>query len=71
MRRIDPVPLDLPRPESVEAVWVDPMSGLRAEARCEGAQEFPFIRGSAPDTDASCVAEANDPLTTLFKRLFK
>jgi len=71
MRRTAPVPLDLPRPESVEAVWVDPMSGLRADARCEGAQEFPFIRGSAPDTDASCVAEANDPLSTLFKRIFK
>ena len=71
MRRMAPVPLDLPRPESVEAVWIDPVSGLRADARCEGAQEYPFIRGYAPETKAPCVAETDDPLRSLFRRIFE
>ena len=71
MRRMAPVPLDLRRPESVEAVWIDPVSGLRADARCEGAQEYPFIRGYAPETKAPCVAETDDPLRSLFRRIFE
>ncbi|HUG76047.1 MAG TPA: hypothetical protein VML57_01030, partial [Burkholderiales bacterium] len=54
MAALNPLPLELARPEGIEHVWVDPQSGLRSSAGCEGARELPFIRGSAPVEPAAC-----------------
>ncbi len=71
MKGLRPAPLGLPRPDTVETVWIDPRSGLRADERCEGARQFPFIRGSAPTAESSCVAAADGPIRNLFRSFFE
>ena len=48
MAALAPEPLVLEKPERVEHVWIDPQSGLRGGMSCPGAQEVPFVQGSAP-----------------------
>jgi len=72
MRRLRPRPLNLPQPESVEMVWIDPQSGLRADGSCSGARLLPFIKGSAPRENAPCAAGAvesfiRNPLRIFFE----
>jgi penicillin-binding protein 1B len=49
-----PEPLALPKPEGIEQVLIDPVSGLRADGGCPGATELPFVQGSAPAERAPC-----------------
>lgn len=53
MAALDPEPLELPKPDGVEQVWIDAASGLRGNG-CPGARELPFVNGSAPEGRASC-----------------
>ena len=53
MSALAPEPLALEKPERVELVWIDPQSGLRGIS-CAGAQELPFVHGSAPRDMAPC-----------------
>ncbi len=71
MKRLDPLPLQLPRPESVEHVWIDPDSGLRADERCEGAVQFPFIKGSSPVTRSSCRGGVGSSPAEFFRSFFE
>jgi len=59
MAALNPQPLELARPEGIELVWIDPQTGLRSGAGCEGARELPFVRGTAPVEPAPC-ADALD-----------
>lgn len=63
MQHLDPEPLVLTPPDTIEYAWIDRATGLRADANCADAQELPFIRGSAPVDTAPCSAQA--PLRTL------
>lgn len=71
MRRMSPSPLQLLRPDSVETVWVDPPSGFRADEGCEGARQYPFIAGSAPRVNASCVGQGGGSIRNLFRSFFE
>jgi penicillin-binding protein 1B len=76
MRSLDPAPLVLAPPAEVEQVWIDPASGLRADADCPGAIELPFIQGSAPVDSAPCAGEVETPasdggLRRWFERIFR
>ncbi len=62
MQNIQPVALEMLLPESVEAVWVDPVSGLRAEEHCAGAIQVPYIIGFLPSGHSSCVSKSNGSL---------
>ncbi len=62
MQRLQLVPLDMLPPESIEVVWIDPASGLRAEEYCAGAMQVPYIIGSSPNEWASCVSQNNGSL---------
>jgi penicillin-binding protein 1B len=53
MAALAPEPLVLEKPERIENVWIDPQSGLRGIS-CPGAQELPFVQGSAPRDMAPC-----------------
>lgn len=55
MRDASKQPVELVPPESIEWVWIDRISGLRADEHCKNAVEYPFISGSAPLTIAPCV----------------
>ncbi|HEX2199323.1 MAG TPA: penicillin-binding protein 1B [Burkholderiales bacterium] len=54
MSALDPEPLALPKPEGIELVSIDPQTGLRGGSACQGAQELPFVLGSAPSERAPC-----------------
>ncbi|PWG64344.1 penicillin-binding protein 1B [Sediminicurvatus halobius] len=55
-----PVRRSPPRPpEGIEVVWIDPASGRRAAAYCEGAVQLPYVEGAAPGAAAPCVEESN------------
>ena len=44
----------LPLPDTIEKVWINPLSNLRVRSYCKGAIELPFIIGSAPQKISSC-----------------
>ena len=39
---------------NLEYVWVDPLSNSRSQDFCEGARQFPYIRGSVPSEYGGC-----------------
>jgi penicillin-binding protein 1B len=55
MAALVPEPLALEKPERIEHVWIDPQTGLRGIS-CPGAQELPFVQGSAPREMAPCAS---------------
>jgi penicillin-binding protein 1B len=54
MAALGPEPLELARPERIEVVLIDPLTGLRGGPSCPGAAEVPFVQGSAPAERAPC-----------------
>jgi penicillin-binding protein 1B len=56
MAALAPEPLALAKPERIEHVSIDPQSGLRGGVSCPGAQEVPFMQGSAPQQHAPCAS---------------
>lgn len=54
MRELHPQPLNPAPPRNIVRVWIDPVTGLRADRACPGAVKLPFIRGSAPTQKAPC-----------------
>jgi penicillin-binding protein 1B len=59
-------------PENIESAWIDPATGQRVDANCQGAIELPFIRGSAPAETAPCGARS--PVRSIkswFERIFE
>jgi penicillin-binding protein 1B len=77
MASLNPEPLDLPRPDGIENVLIDPASGLRADFSCSGARELPFAQGSAPTGRAPCASEVGvaveqvkEKAKGFFERLF-
>lgn len=71
MRRLNPLSLELIRPESVEVVWIDRNSGLRASEQCEEAVQYPFIQGSAPTLESSCIENSGGSIRRLFRSFFE
>ncbi len=55
MRQIAQQPVLLSQPDSVERLWVDSETGKKANELCPGAVAFPFVRGSGPTENASCI----------------
>ncbi|MFN2309405.1 MAG: penicillin-binding protein 1B [Gammaproteobacteria bacterium] len=68
--RVGVEPLQLRESEQIERVFIDPASGLRADAGCVDAVEWPFLIGSAPEAYAPCVPERPKPIDW-FKGLFR
>jgi penicillin-binding protein 1B len=58
MAALSPEPLQLPKPDSIEQVWIDPQNNLRGDSRCAGAVELPFVQGSAPRDLSPCATPA-------------
>ncbi len=71
MAKISDQSLLLSQPETVEWIWIDPVTGLRADENCPGAHQFPFVRGSAPTESAPCASRPQAPsIQQWFERLF-
>ncbi len=70
MAALDPEPLALPKPDSIENVWIDPQNGLRADSGCAGARELPFAAGSAPAEFSPCTGDLPGRVKSWFERIF-
>jgi penicillin-binding protein 1B len=46
-------------PDDIEMHWIDRETGFLSAKRCENAIELPFVRGSAPETQAECAGKAS------------
>jgi penicillin-binding protein 1B len=72
MRRLNPEPLSLARPDNVETVWIEPDTGMLADERCETAIRFPFVTGTSPTLTSGCIREANKgPIGRLLRSFFE
>jgi len=71
MQRLRPDPLHLPAPASVDSVWVDADSGLLADAKCANAALMPYVKGSAPVTESSCIVGSEQRIGDFFRGLFE
>jgi penicillin-binding protein 1B len=70
MAALDPEPLEVPMPDGIERVWIDPESGLRGSG-CPGAVEVPFMQGSAPEGRAACADNQTvERVKGFFERIF-
>jgi penicillin-binding protein 1B len=70
MAALDPEPLVLPKPDTIENVWIDPQNGLRADSGCAGARELPFAGGSAPVERSPCAGDLPARVKSWFEQLF-
>ena len=66
MSQLNPEPLNLPLPDDVEMVWIDPATGLRGDQACPNAVQLPFIKDTAPTETSPCVPPAATPIENLF-----
>ena len=46
--------LDLSQ-DGLELAWIDPQTGARTEAQCQGARQMPFVAGHLPEESRGCV----------------
>lgn len=46
-----------PSPEHIDYLWIDPETGLLADADCFGAQQMPFKTGNQPTEQAECIQQ--------------
>ncbi len=71
MEPLEPAPLELLKPDSIETVWIDPGSGFVADESCSEARRFPFIEGSAPKTRSSCIGQGGGAVERFFRSFFE
>jgi penicillin-binding protein 1B len=70
MAALDPEPLDLPKPDGIEMVAIDPATGLRGSG-CPGSVQLPFTAGSAPEARAPCAdSKPVERVRSWFERIF-
>ena len=41
--------------DGLELAWIDPQTGARTEAQCQGARQLPFVAGHQPEENRGCV----------------
>lgn len=58
MRKVDPLPLDMPMPDNVTQAWIDRQTGLGSASGCPNAVQMPYIRGSEPAPGSACGIQA-------------
>ncbi len=71
MREVSRQPLVLVPPDSIEWVWIDSESGLRANEACSNAVEYPFISGYAPAAVSPCMKSPLEDFGSWYEELFR
>ena len=62
--------LRLAPPGNIEFQWIEQTTGLLTAEGCPNAVQFPFIVGSAPDAESSCITD-NRPIKDTIERKVK
>ncbi|HJU39883.1 MAG TPA: penicillin-binding protein 1B [Tahibacter sp.] len=55
--RLPTRPLDLDLAGGIEIAWIDAASGKRTRPECDGARQFPFVAGYAPQDEEGCAMQ--------------
>ena len=55
MKQVATQPVFLSMPDSVDSVWIDEVTGFKANELCSDALVYPFVKGSEPTENAPCV----------------
>lgn len=66
MRKISTQAVALIPPDTIEMSYIDPENGLLANADCEGALPYPYIKGSEPQQNSPCVSSSINRAKTWF-----
>lgn len=67
MKQIAIQPVNLIAPDNIEIAWIDDY-GLLADSYCQGAKQYPFIKGSVPMQPSPClhlitiIEQPNNPI---------
>lgn len=69
MKQVATQPVLLSMPDSVTRVWIDPVTGLKANELCADVLAYPFVRGSEPTENAPCVDTTVNKVKTWFNDL--
>lgn len=70
MKQIARQPVSLMPPDNIRMVWIDPETGLQANAECPGARQYPYIAGSEPQGLSPCVETTINRAKTWFYELW-
>ncbi|MDB2384258.1 penicillin-binding protein 1B [Endozoicomonas sp.] len=57
--------------ENIERDWVIPENNVRTQNVCEGARQFPYIKGSAPEEMSRCTTEKERSVIDKIKLWFQ
>jgi len=61
--------LRLTPPSNIEFAWIEQATGRLAAEHCDGAVQFPFIKGSAPVEESRCVTDERPLKDTIHKKV--
>ncbi len=70
MKQIARQPVSLMPPDNIRMIWIDPETGLQANAECPGARQYPYIAGSEPQGLSPCVETTINRAKTWFYELW-
>lgn len=59
LKNVSSQPVELIQPGDVAYHWIDPENGLLADESCFGAKQRPFIKGTEPHQNSSCISPSN------------
>lgn len=71
MKLISTEPVTLIPPDNVELKWIDQKNGLLANEHCEMALSFPYVVGSGPTEQSTCVDTPINRTKTWFNNFFR
>ena len=69
MAALPQLPLQVPQPENVEWVWIDPVRQARTSAHCDNALYLPLRQDTVPEEKVSC--NTGGRVLNWFKRLIR
>ena len=62
--------LRLAPPQNIEFYWIEQETGFLSAEGCDGAVQYPFIKGSAPARESSCITD-NRPIEDTIRKKVK
>lgn len=69
MKQVGIQSLRLTPPGNIEFAWIEQSTGLLAAEYCKDAVQFPFIKGSVPVDEASCITDGRPLRDTIQQKV--
>lgn len=69
MKKVGIQSLRLAPPQNIDFYWIEQATGFLSAEGCDGAIQFPFIKGSAPTRESSCITDNRAIEDTIRKKV--